>query len=138
MRNGPNTKPTLDLPIDSDVRIWREKSRWKGPYKLLATDGETCTVAMLHGPANFCSTVVKPYYMEETPDDDQPHDDTALTTGNTEPTTGNEKVQHCGRGRPPGSRNKIWPTITIRQSNHNCQHFIEDFEDFDDQFIPLI
>jgi hypothetical protein len=26
MRNGPNTMPTLDLPIDSDVRIWREKS----------------------------------------------------------------------------------------------------------------
>jgi hypothetical protein len=75
MRNGPNTKPTLDLPIDSDVRIWREKGGWKGPYKLVATDGETCTVAMPHGPTNFPSTIVKPYYTEEAPEDDQPHDD---------------------------------------------------------------
>jgi hypothetical protein len=70
MRNGPNTKPTLDLPIDSDVHIWREKGGWKGPYKLLATDGETYTVAMPHGPANFRSMVVKPYYTKEAPDDD--------------------------------------------------------------------
>jgi hypothetical protein len=25
MRNGPNTKNTLDLPLQSDVRVWREK-----------------------------------------------------------------------------------------------------------------
>jgi hypothetical protein len=30
---------------------------------------------MPHGPANFCLTVVKPYYTEEALDDDQPHDD---------------------------------------------------------------
>jgi hypothetical protein len=27
MRNGPNTKNTLDLPFQSDVRVWREKER---------------------------------------------------------------------------------------------------------------
>jgi hypothetical protein len=26
MRNSPNTMPTLDLPIDSDVHIWHKKS----------------------------------------------------------------------------------------------------------------
>ena len=25
MRNGPDTLPTLSLPINSDVRVWREK-----------------------------------------------------------------------------------------------------------------
>jgi hypothetical protein len=25
IRNGPNTKNTLDLPLQSDVRVWREK-----------------------------------------------------------------------------------------------------------------
>src|SRR5258707_1086154 len=68
LRNSDNT---LDLPINSDVRVWREKGGWKGPYKLLATNGETCTVAMPHGPANFRSTVVKPYYIEEIPEDEQ-------------------------------------------------------------------
>jgi hypothetical protein len=136
MRNGPNTKPTLDLPINSDVCIWREKGGWKGPYKLLATDGETCTVAMPHGPANFHSTVVKPYYTEEAPDDDQPHDDTAPTTGNTEPTTGNEQVQYHGRGQPLGSGNKTWPVITICKGSRNRKCPID--KDFEEQFITAI
>jgi hypothetical protein len=53
MRNGPDTKITLDLPLQSDVRVWREKRGWKGPYKLIAIDGETCTINMPHGPAKF-------------------------------------------------------------------------------------
>lgn len=65
MRNGPNTLPTLDLPILSNVRVWREKDGWQGPYTLLATNGETCTVDMPYGPTNFRSTVVKPYYTNE-------------------------------------------------------------------------
>jgi len=47
MRNGPNTKITLDLPLQLDVRVWRKKEGWKGPYKLIAINGETCTVDML-------------------------------------------------------------------------------------------
>ena len=65
MRNGPDTKITLDLPLQSDVRVWREKEGWKGPYKLIAIDGETCTVNMPRGPAKFRSTVVKPYLTEQ-------------------------------------------------------------------------
>jgi hypothetical protein len=69
--------PTLDLPINSDVHIWHKKSGWKGPYKLLATNGKTYTVAMPYGPTNFCSIVVKPYYTKEAPKDgdDQPHNE---------------------------------------------------------------
>ena len=68
MRNGPNTRFTLDLPINSLVRVWREKEGWKGPYKLLATEGETCTLELPHGPVVFRSTVAKPYYTEENPE----------------------------------------------------------------------
>ncbi|KAI0991809.1 hypothetical protein K3495_g16378, partial [Podosphaera aphanis] len=64
IRNGPSTEATLNLPINSMVRVWREKEGWKGPYKLLAIDGEACTLQMPHGPVNFRSTVVKPYYAE--------------------------------------------------------------------------
>jgi hypothetical protein len=53
MRNGPNTQVTLSLPLQSDVRVWREKGGWQGPYKLLAIDGETCIVNMPHGPTKF-------------------------------------------------------------------------------------
>jgi hypothetical protein len=65
IRNGLNTMATVDLPLQSDVCVWRENKGWKGLYKLLATNGETCTIDMQHGPTNFRSTVVKPYYTEE-------------------------------------------------------------------------
>ena len=74
MRNGLNTKPILDLPINSDICIWHKKRGQKGPYKLLATNNKTYTVVMPHSPTNFQSTVVKPYYIKEAPkDDDNPH-----------------------------------------------------------------
>jgi hypothetical protein len=64
-RNGPNTAETLNIPLQSDVRVWRERKGWKGPYKLIATDGETCTVEMPYGPTNFRTTVVKPFHIEK-------------------------------------------------------------------------
>jgi hypothetical protein len=172
MRNGPNTKPTLDLPINSDVRVWREKGGWKGPYKLLATNCETCTVAMPHGPANFRSTVVKPYYTGEAQEDEQQrgqanarqHDDQAdqdqadqdqadqdqadqdqadqdqadqvSQSDDNRIIVEDNQPKRRGRGRPLGSRNKSRPMINVRRSNR--QHFIEDIEDFDDQFIIAI
>ncbi|KAI0998004.1 hypothetical protein K3495_g10189 [Podosphaera aphanis] len=64
MRNSPYTELTLNLPINSKARVCCEKEGWKGPYKLLAINGERCTRQMPHRPVNFRSTVVKPYYAE--------------------------------------------------------------------------
>ena len=71
MRNGPNTAPLLELPIQSDVRVWRESEGWKGPFKLLATEGETCLINMPYGPTRFRSTVIKPYYTAQRQDENQ-------------------------------------------------------------------
>ena len=72
MRNGPDTRAILNLPIQSDVRVWREKDGWTGPFKLLASDGETCIIDMPYGPADFRSTVVKPYYtLPEAPQEEE-------------------------------------------------------------------
>jgi hypothetical protein len=98
---------------------------------------------MPYGPANFRSIVVKPYYTEEAPDDDEPHDDqphdnqpndTELTaeptTKNIELTARNEQVQYCGRGQLPGLHNKIWPIITICKGSHNYKCPIDkDFKE---------
>ncbi|KAI1000126.1 hypothetical protein K3495_g8069 [Podosphaera aphanis] len=62
MRNGPNTKNTESLPLNSDVRVWREKKGWMDLFKLLNIDDQTCTVEIPNGPVNFRSIVVKPYY----------------------------------------------------------------------------
>jgi hypothetical protein len=71
MRNGPSTKATLNLFLQSDIRVWREKDGWTGPFKLFATDGETCTIDMPYGPTNFRSTVIKPYYILPFPEASQ-------------------------------------------------------------------
>lgn len=60
-RNGPRTDETLDTPIGENVWVWREHKGWSGPYRLLATNDQTCTVQLRRGPTNFRITSVKPY-----------------------------------------------------------------------------
>ena len=39
IRNGPNTLIIIDLPLQSKVRVWREKGGWLGLYTLIAIKG---------------------------------------------------------------------------------------------------
>ena len=41
-RNSPQTSDLHDLPINSEVLVWRENYDWSGPFKLLSMEGETC------------------------------------------------------------------------------------------------
>jgi hypothetical protein len=68
MKNGPSTKATLNLSLQSDVRVWREKDGWTGLFKFFVTDGETCIIDMPYRPTNFRSTVVKSYYILSLPE----------------------------------------------------------------------
>ena len=73
-RNGPSTLAIKDLPLNSDVLVWRETpgnktGQWTGPFTLLGTDKEDCIVALPSGPTTFRSTVVKPYFTDETGQD---------------------------------------------------------------------
>ena len=58
------------LPLNLDMLVWREggtgyPSKWKGLYKLISIDGETCTIDLPNGPMKFRSTVVKLYYKDD-------------------------------------------------------------------------
>ena len=75
-RNDPIVSPLHDLPLNSDVLVWREGNVgrtgiWTGPFKLLSIERETCKVDLPSGPTEFRSTTVKPYLIEET-DGDEP------------------------------------------------------------------
>jgi len=130
MRNGPNTSTTLDLPLQSEVRVWREKGGWSGPHKLIAIDGQTCTIQMPHGPTQFRSTVIKPYYKDDSsgplqnaPEDalEENHDQRAPEGDYDSDTIVVDVPQpRRGRGRPKGSRNR--------------QHLV----DFEKQFVAAI
>ena len=43
-RNGPNTTPVYNLPLNSKVLVWRESGNWTGPYRLLAVEDKTYCV----------------------------------------------------------------------------------------------
>jgi hypothetical protein len=105
IRNGLNTMATIDLLLQSDVCVWRENKGWKGLYKLLATNRETCTIDMPHSPTNFRSTVVRPYYVEEE---------------QVRPVKKPVNVQHCNRERLLGSCNKPQPAATRRSARQHA------------------
>jgi hypothetical protein len=65
MRNSLNTIATEELLLQSDVCVWHEYKGWKGLYKLLATNRETCTIDIPYSLTNFRSTVIRRYYAEE-------------------------------------------------------------------------
>jgi len=39
-RNGPNTTSVHNLPLNSEVLMWRKSGNWTGPYRLLAVEDE--------------------------------------------------------------------------------------------------
>ena len=60
--NRPDTTSVHNLPLNSEVIIWRESGNWTGPYRLLAIEDETCCVQLPSGPTSFRSTSVKLYF----------------------------------------------------------------------------
>ncbi|KAF1990555.1 hypothetical protein K402DRAFT_303635, partial [Aulographum hederae CBS 113979] len=69
-RNGPQTNRIRELPIGSEVLVWRiHEKAWHGPYKLMGINDETCHIDT--GKKNhleFRITAVKPYHREAIPE----------------------------------------------------------------------
>ena len=55
----------LSLLILLEVRIWRKKDGWNGPYKLLVINGKKYIINMLYKLTNFQLTIIKLYYVKE-------------------------------------------------------------------------
>lgn len=126
-RNGPTATAIHDLPIGSDVLVFREgvgtaSGFWSGPHKLIAMRGEDCFLDMGRDiTSTFRSTSVKPYFTPES-EDTEAANDNATTEASQTPETihldpeaddhATEKVFlpqtviKRGKGRPKGSKNK--------------------------------
>ncbi|CAE7021550.1 Polyprotein [Pyrenophora teres f. teres] len=117
-RNGPNDIFTqvLELPLQSNVKVWREGLRWTGPHTLIALNNDqTAAIVDTYGKqASFRITSVQPYHQDDTtnlprPDeeqhsDEEPHSD--HQRDNDEFVPQEEPPQRRGRGCPKGSKNK--------------------------------
>jgi hypothetical protein len=96
-RNGPNTTDVHDLPLDSDIMVWREPGQWEGPYKLVSIDRETCVLALPHGNTPFRSTSVKPWFANEDSNVDAEEPSNGDNLESAEPA---EEPVRRKRGRP--------------------------------------
>ncbi|VCU40274.1 Bgt-50359 [Blumeria graminis f. sp. tritici] len=148
MRNGPNTDETLQLPLQSEVRVYREKEKWTGPFTLLATDGQTCKVEINGKLVKFRSTCIKKYLRNDTQDvsvvqekesliesgpilniaSDYPHQNDKSTVIETV-CTKDKDIQPPGRvhTRPKRSCNKVY--LIDNNNSDNCdEKFVQDGE----------
>ena len=108
--NRPNTTLVHDLPLNSEVLIWRESGNWNGPYRLLAIENETCCVQLPSGPTSFRSTTVKPYFRSEDTYDIKPDKREVLLPTLEVPQEPTELTTKCGQGRPqkhPANENLV-------------------------------
>ncbi|KAI0993782.1 hypothetical protein K3495_g14403 [Podosphaera aphanis] len=107
-RNGPSTHEILSLPLQCEVRVWREKDGWQGPYKIIATNGHYITLDMVNGPTTFRSTVVRPYCQNSGErENSEPKNHLEDQSSNDfQPEIPIMKPQPRKRGRPLGSKNK--------------------------------
>ena len=60
--NRLNITLVYNLPLNSEVLIWRKSSNWTRPYYLLAVKNKTCCIQLLSGLTSFKSIFVKPYF----------------------------------------------------------------------------
>jgi hypothetical protein len=63
-RNGPDPAAysLMDLPLQNEMRVWRENGGWQGPFRVIAHDGQNVTLELPNGPATFRSTMVALHY----------------------------------------------------------------------------
>jgi hypothetical protein len=64
IRNGPDPAAysPMDLPLQSEMRVWRENGGWQGPFRVVAHDGQNVTLELPNGPAIFRFTMVVLYH----------------------------------------------------------------------------
>ncbi|KAM4061611.1 reverse transcriptase (RNA-dependent DNA polymerase) [Hirsutella rhossiliensis] len=136
-KNGPSsTGVILSLPLQSEVRVWREKLGWQGPFKISAIDGSNVTIDTINGPQTFRSTLVQPYFRDETtipapaaaaaddsdiPVSDPASDSVPVSAPAPAPVPAPNPPAPRKRGRPPGSKNKPKTTFLVKKEEDAYQ-----------------
>jgi hypothetical protein len=108
-RNGPDITDVLQLPIPSNVKVWRENNGWSGPHQMVATDNDKKTVIVVINDKQvaFRITAVRPYHADDTTVIAPPAEgENKVDSDNDFNPIMEKPVPKRKRGRPPGSKNK--------------------------------
>jgi hypothetical protein len=113
-RNGPDpaARDPIKLPLQSEMRVWRENKGWQGPYKMLAYEGHNVILKLPNGSTSFRLIMIAPYFRGDNQDISDISVDPSATKGNIQdtivyrPNPGSRVIKPRKRGRPKESRNK--------------------------------
>jgi hypothetical protein len=113
-RNGldPAAYSPIDLPLQSEMRVWRENGGWQGPFRVIAHNGQNVILELFNGPATFRSTMVAPYYRSFNQNiSGASNDYTSVEDADpsfivVRPNPVSEAPVRKKKGRPKGSRNR--------------------------------
>jgi hypothetical protein len=113
-RNGPDPAAysPMNLPLQNEVRVWRENGGWQGPFRVISHDGQNVTLELPNGPAIFRSTMVAPYHKSSDQNiSGASNDYTSVENANpssivVRPNPVPEAPARKKRGRPKGSPNR--------------------------------
>jgi hypothetical protein len=113
-RNGPDPAAysPIDLPLQNEMRVWRENKGWQGPFRIVAHDGQNVTLELFNGPTTFQSTMVVLYHRSFNQNiSGASNDHTSVEDANSSfivvrPNSVPEALVRRKRGRFKGSRNR--------------------------------
>ncbi|RKF53361.1 hypothetical protein GcM3_219044, partial [Golovinomyces cichoracearum] len=136
MRNGPITSAIRDLPLQSQVLVWREgilgrKGSWEGPHILVGIDENTCIV-QLHQNSDklsaFRITSVKPYLSSQ---NREINDENSFRQKDDDSTN---KMHHKNDVTP----SRIQPRRSLNRPNRYAIYFQDEpvFETFSQNELP--
>jgi hypothetical protein len=134
-RNRPNVTKVLLLPLQSDVKVWRENKGWTGPHTLLGLNPDsTAAIVDINGrPTTFRTTVVHPYYYDDRAASPQPHKKEHVDNLNGEDNDYVlEQPPRRRRGRLKGSKNKpkfLPLAVTAPAETVNAAHLAQREQD---------
>jgi hypothetical protein len=114
-RNGPNPAAysPMDLPLQNEMRVWRENGGWQGPFRVIAHNGQNVTLELPNGPATFRSTMVASYHKSFDQDiSGASNDHTSVENADPSsivirPNSVPEAPVRRKKGRSKGSRNRF-------------------------------
>jgi hypothetical protein len=63
-RNGLDSAAysPIDLPLQNEMRVWRENGGWQGSFRVVAHNGQNVILELSNGPATFRFMMVASYY----------------------------------------------------------------------------
>jgi hypothetical protein len=115
-RNGPDSAAysPMNLPLQSEMRVWRENEGWQGSFKVIAHDGQNVILELPNGPAVFRSTMVAPYHRSFNQDisgassDYTSVEDADPSSIVVRPNSVPEALVRRKKEQPKGSRNRFF------------------------------